>query len=185
MIAYGNHVVLADLIEWRAHLNAYAIVMVLGISTRAQTTRTQAQEHRSNQLAERGRIYGLDTLLGAMKQIVVVERRTTQTASFGRFEIVNQPLNSYGSSLSGVRNVSLEIALTIVKIARVRHGIIHDIQRLLWLILLILLLLRRGIQRARILLLLLLLTICGCTRRCCRVIIACRGCCNERLLRIC
>ena len=96
---------------------------------------------------------------------------------------------SYGSSLSGVRNVSLEIALTIVKIARVRHGIIHDIQRLLWLILLILLLLRRGIQRARILLLLLLLllllTICRCTRRCCRVIIACRGCCDESLLKRC
>lgn len=48
MIAYGNHVVLANLIEWRAHLNTYAIVVVFGISARAQTTRTQAQEHRSN-----------------------------------------------------------------------------------------------------------------------------------------
>lgn len=95
MIAYSNHVVLADLIKWRAHLNAYAIVVVLRISTRAQTTRTQAQEHRSNQLAERGRIYGLDALFGAMKQIVVVERRTTQTASFSRLEIVNQPLNLF------------------------------------------------------------------------------------------
>ncbi len=72
VVANGERRVIGDLIERRADLHTYAVVVVLGVAARAQTSRAQAEKHGANELAERGRIHRLDLLLGAVMQVVVV-----------------------------------------------------------------------------------------------------------------
>ena len=63
--------------------------MVFRVATCAQSACSQAKEDGAYEFAERGRIHGLQLLLGAMVQVVVVEGAATQAAAFRRLKIVD------------------------------------------------------------------------------------------------
>lgn len=56
MVADGDGVVLGELVERGGDLDPDAVVVVLGVAARAQTSSAQAEKDGANELAERGRI---------------------------------------------------------------------------------------------------------------------------------
>ena len=139
MIAYGKGMILGELIEGRGDLDPDAVVVVFGVAAGAQSSSPQAKEHGAYELAERGRIDGLETLLGAVVNVVVVEGAAAETAALGGLKVVDEPLDGDGRRLGRVRHVALELERRIVHVHR--RLLVHVIDRLLLLLLALLLLL--------------------------------------------
>ena len=131
MITISNHVVLGDLIEWRAHFYTYTVVVIFRVATRAQTTRSQAQKHRPDHLAKRSRIDGLDLLLGAMMQVVVVKSAATQTAALSRLKVINEPVDGDRRCLGRMRHVAVKVHRPIVQVHLTSLLVEYHIERLL------------------------------------------------------
>jgi hypothetical protein len=128
----GRHVFFTQhVIERRVRLDPDAIVMVLGVPSRSETSRSKAQEHRSNKFPERGGVYCFKTSAGTMLEVVVIEQATRKTRPFCCLIVVNQPLYCLGCSTIDCRGVGVSGEAMHVRVQEGGAGRRHLLQWLL------------------------------------------------------
>ena len=63
------------------------------ILPRAKTSGSKAEENGTDELSERGRVHGVQFVLIAMPQVMVVQGAARQTHALGGLVVIHQPLN--------------------------------------------------------------------------------------------
>lgn len=77
----------------RAGFDSNSIVVVLRVAARAQPPRLEANEDGADELAEACGVHRLHVILGAVLEVMRVQRRPRQRHTFGRFVIVKKPFH--------------------------------------------------------------------------------------------